>query len=204
MRPLYAFTWVSVIIISLFAFGCDDRNAVEKYLEAAAAAEQHDVVFHGRVFYEDGSPAADAVVLIRLDTRDPSRRGIDQFVSRALRLRTDQSGRFNVHAQGSALRIEEIRGQGKWLYEGYPFMTSKKQIGNRGYDFGSTPSVRYVASDESPAIFVLVRDGHQGVKVWPSRGGKDCFVDGTCITNLPEKPREPSVDYEAMAAVPVK
>lgn len=195
----YRFTLLAAL---LFASACDDRDPYDAQYEIAAAAEERRIEFPGRVVYEDGTPASGVVVVLRIWYRDTSMQGIDQFASRDVRIRTDTNGRFEFTGSGSSLRIMEVSGDGKLLHEqdGFQLAGETKVPGNLGYHYNQKTGGWYVPSEESPAVFVLVRNGHHGVTAWPSRGGKDCFNNGTCVTNKPEVPKEPSVDYEALAA----
>ena len=172
--------------------GCDRATPTpEEYIAALQRSREKKIEFYGRVVYEDGTPAEGAVVVVYTSSVNPVE----------VELRLDSDGEFSFFGSGSSLRIEEIRGGGKWLYEESGIRTDEVVPGNRGYRYNPQPGSWYVPSRESPAIFVLVRENARRITAWPSRGGQDCGANGRCVVNTPSVPkRRPSVDIAALAA----
>ena len=171
--------------------GCDQAvPSQDEYIRGLREGREKKIEFYGRVVYEDGTPAEGAVVSVNTSSIKPVE----------IQLSTTSEGAFEVFGSGSSLRIESIRGSGSWLYEESPIQTDQVVPYNMGYNYNPQPGSWYVPSKASPAVFVLVRQGHRGVTAWPSRGGQDCGVNGRCVVNVPMVPKQPSVDIAALAA----
>lgn len=179
--------------LTLAVPGCERHPPTpEEYRAALEKMREKPIHFYGRVVYEDGIPAAGAVVELKIDSVEPVQ----------TQLRANGFGDFVYHGSGSFLRVESVRGQGQWLYEADPMKTSKIVPQNIGYYYDDQVGYLYVPDEDSPAVFVLVRPGHDNVSVWPSRGGQECFPSGECVKNEPRIPREPSVSLKQDVAWP--
>ena len=153
-----------------------------------------DIVFPGRVVNESGKPVPEADVTIELRSIVRLHTGQSlSFHSEASTVSTDENGYFVFKGNGHLVRIINISGPGKWLYDLEISGRYERVPGNTHYGYAPAQgSQHYQPNAKRPAVFVLVRPDIV-IKAWPTRGGADGVSAEFMHTNTPVIPFKPSI-----------